>query len=239
LRGLPHVAAHGPHASPWHTRSQRWKPHASAFPHGLPHDTRSEKHIRFGTSILPHAHILLVNTAHGGHGAGSSWHLCAIFGCPHGGGWRAQGYVQLIRVPQGIGGSRTVRPQWQIIYMQRNLGQATMETKAASRRTSSNELCRQGGQAPLWSGRSQKWFPHSSGLSHTKSQSCSPELSTSASIWAPTLAPACFLPLPFVTALVSPASGQHGRLHACLPQERNARHGRSHRVSSAAPARAW
>ena len=113
LRGLPHVAWQAPHPSPWHNRSQWWKPHASSFPHVVPHDTFSCacEHLTLSTIFFPHAHCFVVRCTHGGHGVGSSWHRCDIFGCPQGGGGRGQGYTHAIRVPQGVGGSRTVRPQ--------------------------------------------------------------------------------------------------------------------------------
>ncbi len=115
LRGLPHGAWQAPHVSPWHKRSQWWKPQASNlmyhknnnrlakfkwhvgevgltthFPHVVPHDTFSCEHRTLSTIFLPQAHCLLVRYGHGGQRDGSSWHACDVFRCPHCGGGREQ-----------------------------------------------------------------------------------------------------------------------------------------------------
>ena len=166
----------------------------------------------FGSLVLPHAQSFEVRNGQGGQGP-CSWHVCGVLGCPQFGSGRSHGYVQWIWVPQGIGGMSVVRPHRQVI--------------------SSKEDCKQGGQRPLWSFRSQLpsrnsksgWIwrveqrteahrckPQFNSFPQGKSQSCHPLLSTSSS----TIAPSFFLPLPLVTLRC--ISGQHTRLHVCLPQ---------------------
>lgn len=83
------------------------------LPQLAPHETFSLpcEHLTLLTTFFPHAHVFPVKNGHGGHPNGSSWHACGVFGCPHVSGGREQGLVQAIWVPQGIGGSRIVRPQ--------------------------------------------------------------------------------------------------------------------------------
>ena len=115
------------------------------------------------------------------------------------------------------------------------------KSNAGKRRTSSNELLRQGGQAPRWSRSSQKWFPQLNGFPHTRSQTCQPSSSIRA-----TSAPARFLPFP-LAKLASDAKGQQIRVHWCRPQALSAPQGRSQSISVSGPvsprararARAW
>lgn len=118
LRGFPHTCAHGPHSPPWHSRSHTWNPQPNRRPHAPPQPTRSRAcaHRTLSTRRFPHAHSFVVRNGHGGHPpVSSAWHACGERGCPHAGGGRAHGCGQRRRVPHGIGGSRIVRPQWQII----------------------------------------------------------------------------------------------------------------------------
>lgn len=131
FRDFPQTELHGPQASPWHSFSQRWNPHPSSlyarkrqqtllkaalhltthFPQAVPQDTFSCAHRTLSTELFPHAQGLLVRNGQAGQGVSSSWQECWVRGCPHGGGGRSHGYVQLMRVPHWIGGRRTVRPQ--------------------------------------------------------------------------------------------------------------------------------
>ena len=96
----------------WHITEARM---STYFPHVVPHETFSCEHLTLSTIFFPQAHCLLVRYGHGGQRVGSSWHACDAFGWPHSGGGREQGYPHAILVPQGIGGSSTVRPQWHTI----------------------------------------------------------------------------------------------------------------------------
>ena len=49
-----------------------------------------------------------------------SWHAWGTCGCPQGGSGRAQGYAQVRRVPQAMGGSRTVRSHGHASCSERN-----------------------------------------------------------------------------------------------------------------------
>lgn len=116
----------------------------------IPQCTRTCEHGTLSTIFFPQVQRLLVNHGHGGHGIGvvasspngvprpsftgpspssavsapatitASWHAWGTCGCPQGGSGRAQGYAQVRRVPQAMGGSRTVRSHGHASCSERN-----------------------------------------------------------------------------------------------------------------------